>query len=200
LEAALAKDISDIFMEVVIAPSFTPEAIEILSKKKNLRLLETGELTPRTKRLAYKSVSGGMLVQDLDVAQLDETSIKVVTEAKPNDEDMKALLFAWKVCKWVKSNAIVYTDKKRTLGVGAGQMSRIDAANFGLQKAGGKVEDGYLASDAFFPFRDVVDMAAKAGVKAIVQPGGSIRDQESIDAANEHGIIMVFTGVRHFRH
>ena len=200
LDAALAEDISPIFMEVVIAPSFTPEALEILGKKKNLRLLEAGELTPRDKRLAYKSVSGGMLVQELDVAQLDSADIKIVTKTQPDAEDMKALLFAWKICKWVKSNAIVYTDKKRTLGVGAGQMSRIDAANFGLQKAGGKVEGGYLASDAFFPFRDVVDMAAKAGVKAIIQPGGSIRDQESIDAADEHGIVMVFTGTRHFRH
>lgn len=200
LEAPLAEEISKIFMEVVIAPSFTPEAIEILSKKKNLRLLESGELTPRTSRPAYKSVSGGMLVQELDTAQLEEADLKVVTETQPDAEDMKALMFAWKVCKWVKSNAIVYTDKKRTVGVGAGQMSRIDAANFGLQKAGGKVEGGYLASDAFFPFRDVVDLAAKAGVKAIVQPGGSIRDNESIEAANEHGIIMVFTGMRHFRH
>lgn len=200
VEAALAEELSQIFLEVVIAPSFTPGALEVFAKKKNLRLLEAGPLTPRAKGLAYKSISGGMLVQDLDVLDTPREEIKVVTKAQPTEEDWKALLFAWKICKWVKSNAIVYADAHRTLGIGAGQMSRIDSANFGLQKAGGRVLGGYLASDAFFPFRDVVDLAAKAGVKAIIQPGGSLRDEESITAADEYGIAMIYTGMRHFRH
>ena len=200
VDAALAEAIAPIFMEVVIAPSFSSEAKQILAAKKNLRLLEAGELKPRSAHLAYKSVSGGMLVQQLDAELTARTAMKVVTEAQPSEEDWKALEFAWRVCKWVKSNAIVYADAQRTLGIGAGQMSRIDAAKFGLQKAGGKVPSGYLASDAFFPFRDVVDLAHEAGVEALIQPGGSIKDQESIDAANAHGMIMVFTGTRHFRH
>ncbi|MCX7015297.1 MAG: bifunctional phosphoribosylaminoimidazolecarboxamide formyltransferase/IMP cyclohydrolase, partial [Candidatus Sumerlaeota bacterium] len=200
LDGALAEEVGKLFLEVVIAPSFTPEAIAVFEKKKNLRLLEAGPLTPRKRGLAYKSVSGGMLVQELDVAMASRDQMKVVTTAQPNEADWKALLFAWKVCKWVKSNAIVYADTHRTLGIGAGQMSRIDSANFGLQKAGGKVAGGYMASDAFFPFRDVVDLAAKAGIKAIVQPGGSVRDDESIAACDEHGIAMAFTGMRHFRH
>ncbi|HPK01446.1 MAG TPA: bifunctional phosphoribosylaminoimidazolecarboxamide formyltransferase/IMP cyclohydrolase [Candidatus Sumerlaeota bacterium] len=200
VDRALAEELGQIFLEVIIAPSFSAEAREVLAAKKNLRLLATGELTPRATRLAYKSVSGGMLVQQTDTGRLNDKELKVVTDKQPNDEDWRALRFAWKVCKWVKSNAIVVTDARRTRGIGAGQMSRIDATNFCLQKAGGKVEGGYLASDAFFPFRDVVDLAHAAGIKAIIQPGGSIRDNESIQAANEHGIAMVFTGMRHFRH
>lgn len=200
VEAPLAEELAKIFLEVVIAPSFTPEAIEIFAKKKNLRLLESGPLTPRKSMLAYRSISGGMLAQELDVAMVSREQMSVVTKAQPTESDWKALLFAWKVCKWVKSNAIVYTDAHRTFGIGAGQMSRIDSANFGLQKAGGLIQGGYLASDAFFPFRDVVDLAAKAGVKAIIQPGGSVRDDESVTAADEYGMAMVFTGMRHFRH
>ena len=200
MEGALAEEIAEHFFEVIIAPSFTEEALRVFAQKKNLRLLEAGSLKRRVKQLSYKSVSGGMLVQDLDVDYRAEETRKVVTKTKPTAEDSKALSFAWKVCKWIKSNAIVYTDKQRTLGIGAGQMSRIDSTNFGLQKAGGEVKGGYLASDAFFPFRDVVDLAAKAGVRAIIQPGGSMRDDESIAAADENGMIMVFTGMRHFRH
>ncbi len=200
VDGALAEELSKIFLEVVIAPSFSSDAVAMLARKKNLRLLESGDLTPRPRQWSMKSISGGMLVQDADLEVGSRDQIQVVTKAKPNEEDWAALTFAWSVVKWVKSNAIVYTDKQRTVGVGAGQMSRIDAANFGLQKAGGKVPGGYLASDAFFPFRDVVDLAAGAGVRAIIQPGGSVRDDESVAAADEHGMIMVFTGMRHFRH
>ena len=188
------------FMEVIIAPGFSDEAREILGKKKNLRLLECGPLAPRAGGLAMRSIAGGMLVQDADTGRAPRDQMKVVTEKQPTEEDWQGLEFAWLACKWVKSNAIVYADRKKTLGIGAGQMSRVDAARLGLQKAGGKAPGSYMGSDAFFPFRDVVDIAHEGGVRAIIQPGGSIRDDESIAAANEHGIIMVFTGMRHFRH
>lgn len=203
VDGAMAEEVAKIFMEVIIAPEFSEEAKKVFATKKNLRLLEAGDLTPRTARMAYKSVSGGMLVQQTDVAIADRAEIRVVTSTALTEDDWQGLMFANLVCKWVKSNAIVYTDRRRTLGVGAGQMSRIDAANFGRQKAGAaghELKGCYMASDAFFPFRDVVDLAAKIGVRAIVQPGGSVRDEESIVAADEHGIAMVFTGVRHFRH
>ncbi|MCE5228728.1 bifunctional phosphoribosylaminoimidazolecarboxamide formyltransferase/IMP cyclohydrolase [bacterium] len=203
VDGAMAEEISKIFMEVIIAPAFSDEARRVLEAKKNLRLLEAGDLTPRSPRLSYKSVSGGMLAQELDTAIAQRKEMRVVSQAKPTDDDWQGLLFANLVCKWVKSNAIVYADRRRTLGVGAGQMSRIDAAMFGKHKAaaaGHELRGCYMASDAFFPFRDVVDLAAKAGVRAIIQPGGSVRDEESILAADEHGIAMVFTGMRHFRH
>lgn len=200
VDRAMAEEISKTFMEVIIAPQFLLEAREVFAAKRNLRLLESGPLTARPKSLAYKSVSGGMLAQEVDNETLQPRQMQVVSEKKPDEEMWAGLSFAWKVCKWVKSNAIVFTDQNRTLGIGAGQMSRIDAANFGLQKAGSKVSGSYLASDAFFPFRDVVDLAARSGVRGIIQPGGSRRDDESILAADEHGIVMVFTGMRHFRH
>lgn len=200
VDATLAEEIAKTFMEVIIAPEFSDEAKEIFAAKKNLRLLAAGPLSPREKILSYKSISGGMLVQEIDTELAGREVMEVVTETQPTEEDWAGLQFAWQVCKWVKSNAIVYADASRTLGIGAGQMSRVDAARFGLEKAGGKVSGGYCASDAFFPFRDVVDLCAEAGVKAIIQPGGSIRDEESVTAANEHGIAMVFTGMRHFRH
>ena len=200
VDGELAAKLAEIFLEVVIAPGFEEDARQVLEKKKNLRLLETGPLPPLAPRMAYKSVAGGMLIQELDTADVPDAELKVVSKAQPTDEDWKCLRFAWTVCKWVKSNAIVYTVGRRTAGIGAGQMSRIDAARFGLQKAGGRVPDGFMASDAFFPFRDVVDLAAGAQVRGIIQPGGSIRDEESIEAANEHGLIMVYTGMRHFRH
>lgn len=200
LDGAAAARMKELFLEVIIAPEFSPEALEILTRKKNLRLLEAGPLKPRTRGLALRSVSGGVLVQETDWKVADRASMKVVTKQQPTEDDWKGLLFSWKVVRWVRSNAIVYSARDRTLGVGAGQMSRIDAANFGIQKAGGNVEGGYLASDAFFPFRDVVDLAAEAKIRAIIQPGGSVRDEESIAAADEHGICMVFTGERHFRH
>ncbi len=198
-EAAAAK-MKELFLEVIIAPEFSPEALAILSKKKNLRLLECGPLSPRKQGIALRSISGGILAQETDWKPANRESMKVVSKAQPTDDDWKGLLFGWKVVRWVRSNAIVYAAKDRTLGVGAGQMSRIDAARFGIDKAGGDVAGGYLASDAFFPFRDVVDLAAEAKIRAIIQPGGSVRDEESIAAADEHGIVMVFTGERHFRH
>lgn len=200
LDEAAAAKMKEIFLEVIIAPEFSAEALAILTRKKNLRLLEAGPLNPRTRGLALRSVSGGVLVQETDWKAADRAAMKVVSKAQPTEDDWKGLLFGWKVVRWVRSNAIVYSAKDRTLGIGAGQMSRIDAANFGIQKAGGNVEGGYLASDAFFPFRDVVDLAAEQKIRAIIQPGGSVRDEESIAAADEHGISMVFTGERHFRH
>lgn len=199
-DAETATAFKDIFLEVIIAPSFTGEAQEILAKKKNLRCLETGPLSPREPGWLMRSVSGGVLVQGADWTVQDRAKLEVKTKAQPSEEDIDGLLFAWKVVRWVKSNAIVYADRTRTLGIGAGQMSRIDAAKFGLEKAEYQVKGAYLASDAFFPFRDVVDLVAEHGIKAIIQPGGSIRDEESIAAADEHGIAMVFTGERHFRH
>lgn len=202
--ADLAQQLAMTFLEVVIAPEFDEAARAILAKKKNLRLLEVGAIRPLDAGLTMRSVAGGMLVQEADMqgdARADEEAgMKVVTKTKPTDEDRLGLDFAWKAVKWVKSNAIVYTTSDRTLGIGAGQMSRIDAAKLALEKARSGVEGSYLGSDAFFPFRDVVDLAAEAGVRGIIQPGGSIRDEESIAAADEHGLIMIFTGRRHFRH
>lgn len=209
LDIATAEAMKDLFLEVVIAPDFEPAAVEVFAKKKSLRLLACGPLSPRVAMPTYRSVSGGMLAQtaDADAADADAAdrrAMTVVTKAAPTEEDWDALLFAWKVVRWVKSNAIVYATRDRTLGVGAGQMSRIDAARFGMLKAQDRSPEGvrgaYLASDGFFPFRDVVDLVAAAGVRAIIQPGGSVRDEESIAAANEHGIPMILAGRRHFRH
>lgn len=200
VDAPTAEAISQVFTEVVIAPAFDKSALAVLTKKKNIRLLETGKLVPPTPSLMFKSVESGMLVQDKDIAIVSPDDLKVVTKIQPTPEDIDALLFAWKVVKWVKSNAIVFTNKNQTIGIGAGQMSRIDAVQLAAKKARFPLQGTYMASDAFFPFRDSVDYAAELGVRAIIQPGGSVRDQESIDAANEHGLIMVFTGVRHFRH
>lgn len=147
-----------------------------------------------------KSVIGGMLVQDRDLGTITRDQLKFVSQAKPTDADIDGLLFAWKVAKFVKSNAIIYTSSNATIGIGAGQMSRIDSTNIAAVKAQRPVRNSYMASDAFFPFRDNVDRAADIGVKAIIQPGGSVRDEEVIQAANEHNIILVFTGMRHFRH
>ncbi|MBN1900547.1 bifunctional phosphoribosylaminoimidazolecarboxamide formyltransferase/IMP cyclohydrolase [Candidatus Sumerlaeota bacterium] len=199
-DAGTAGEISKTFIECVIAPSFTPEALEILTAKKNIRLLESGEFTPKKPEWLVKSIVGGALVQDRDLGEVKEKDLKVVSKAQPVSNDIKALLFAWKVVKWVKSNAIVYTTKNAAAGIGAGQMSRVDAAELGVKKALKSLQGLYMASDAFFPFRDSVDAAAKAGVRAIIEPGGSVRDEEVIQAADEHGLILVFTGMRHFRH
>jgi phosphoribosylaminoimidazolecarboxamide formyltransferase/IMP cyclohydrolase len=200
VDAAAAEAMGELFLEVILAPSFEAGAIEILKKKKNLRLLETGRLTPRGPGLQIRTVSGGALVQQTDWPAPNRAEMKVVTRAKPSEADWDAMLFAWRVVRWVRSNAIVYANAERTLGIGAGQMSRIDAARFGLEKAGGKIEGAVVASDGFFPFRDVVDLVAAAGARAVIQPGGSMRDEESIAAADERGVIMVVTGRRHFRH
>lgn len=201
VDGATAKEIIKTFMEVVIAPSFTAEALEVLAEKQNLRVLVTGEIKEvHPRQFDLKKVNGGLLVQEKDLGSVDEADIKVVSERKPNPKELEELLFAWKIVKHVKSNAIVVTKDGQSIGVGAGQMNRVGSAKIAFEQAGEKAEGAVLASDAFFPFRDTIDAAAKAGIKAIIQPGGSMRDEESIAAANEHGIIMVFTGMRHFKH
>ncbi|TKZ22223.1 bifunctional phosphoribosylaminoimidazolecarboxamide formyltransferase/IMP cyclohydrolase [Shimia litoralis] len=211
LEADTAKKIVEIFTEVVIAPGASDEAKEIFASKKNLRLLLTDALpNPRTPIMAYKQVAGGLLVQDKDVGSVDVEDLKVVTKKAPTEQEMADLLFAWKVAKHVKSNAIVYVKDGATVGVGAGQMSRLDSANVAAAKAGRMAEElgldespakgSAVASDAFFPFADGLLEAAAAGGKCVIQPGGSMRDEEVIAAADEAGLAMVFTGMRHFRH
>ncbi len=190
------------FVEVIIAPKVTQEAIEIAAAKKNVRVLECGQWPAEPgKRLDFKRVNGGLLVQEADLALTNE--IKVVTKRAPTEAEMRDLLFAWRVAKYVKSNAIVYARDSMTIGVGAGQMSRVNSARIAAIKAehaGLAVPGSVMASDAFFPFRDGIDNAAQAGIKAVIQPGGSMRDEEVIAAADEHGMAMVFTGMRHFRH
>lgn len=200
VDGETAAEIAKIFVEVVIAPGFLPEALDILTKKKNLRLLQTGEMTGTRTPDDIKRVSGGILLQDADTADLEPAALKTVTERAPTAAEMADLLFAWKVVKNTKSNAIVLAREGRTVGVGAGQMNRVGAAKIAAEQAGDKAKGAVLASDAFFPFPDTVEEAAKAGVTAIIQPGGSVKDQDSIAAANAHGIAMVFTGIRHFKH
>lgn len=199
VDKALAERISERFFEVIAAPGFDDAAKEIFSAKKNLRLVDLSDFDPVT--LRRRSTLFGELVQTADPRIADMGGDwSVATERKPTDEEMIALRFLWQVCKHVKSNAIVIGSNVRTFGVGAGQMSRVDSVELAIKKATGELEGAAMASDAFFPFRDGLDAAAKAGVKAVIQPGGSVRDQEVIDAANEYGIAMVFTGKRHFRH
>ncbi|MCP5142600.1 MAG: bifunctional phosphoribosylaminoimidazolecarboxamide formyltransferase/IMP cyclohydrolase [Chromatiales bacterium] len=190
------------FVEVIIAPSVSAGAVEAVAAKKNVRLLECGAWpAERAGYLDFKRVKGGLLVQDADLALLND--MKVVTERAPTDEEMADLLFGWKVAKFVKSNAIVYAKGNMTIGVGAGQMSRVNSARIAgikAEHAGLEVKGSVMASDAFFPFRDGIDAAAAVGITAVIEPGGSMRDDEVIAAANEHGIAMVFTGMRHFRH
>ena len=190
------------FLEVVIAPGYTEKALSLLSTKQNLRVMKTFILTKKPRSgLDIKKVVGGALVQDRDLtADEDFINFKAVTKREPTDEELLALKFAWKVCKHVKSNAIVFARAGQTIGIGAGQMSRIDSVKIAAMKARTTTKGAVLASDAFFPFRDGIDEAAKSGITAIVQPGGSVRDKETIAAADEHGIAMIFTGVRHFRH
>jgi len=203
LDGATAKAIVERqFVEVIIAPRLSPEAIEAVSAKPNLRLLECGEWNAEAlQRSEFKRVNGGLLVQDADLQLYHE--LKVVSERQPSEAELRDLLFTWRVAKYVKSNAIVYGRDGMTIGVGAGQMSRVNSARIAAikaEQAGLQVAGSVMASDAFFPFRDGIDNAAAAGIAAVIQPGGSMRDQESIDAANEHGMAMVFTGMRHFRH
>lgn len=196
-EAALKM--SGIFLEIVIAPSFSKEALEILTKKKNIRLLEL-EISSGARYHDVTSVRGGLLVQDSDTLLEDSESYEVMTERAPTDEELEALLFQWKIVKHVKSNAIVVGNAKMTLGIGAGQMNRIGAAEIAFRQAGEKAAGAVLASDAFFPMDDTVEAAAKAGIRAIIQPGGSIKDQASIDMANKYGLAMIKTNIRHFKH
>lgn len=197
IDGAAAEEIAKLFVEAIAAPGYSPEAREKFAAKKNLRLVE---VKPSAQKFAMKQVSGGMLVQDADVRPLTEADLKVATTRQPTAEEMRALLFAWKVCKHVKSNAIVYAREGQTVGVGAGQMSRVDSCKIGAMKAILPLQGTVAASDAFFPFPDGVEEIAKAGATAIIQPGGSMRDQEVIDTANRLGLAMVLTGVRHFRH
>jgi phosphoribosylaminoimidazolecarboxamide formyltransferase/IMP cyclohydrolase len=201
VDGAAAEEIAKLFVEAIVAPAFTAEALERFSAKKNLRLLE---ISPAASPRTLKQVSGGLLVQDADRRHIAEADLQVVTKRQPTAEETRALLFAWSVCKHVKSNAIVYArfseGHGQTVGIGAGQMSRVDAARFGAMKAVLPLRDSVAASDAFFPFPDGLETIAEAGATAVIQPGGSVRDSEVIEAADRLGVAMVFTGVRHFRH
>ncbi len=205
VEKPLAEKICTRFYEIIIAPSFSPAAKEVFAKKQNLRLLELPGIESCEKRheLQFRSVSGGVLVQDRDIPLSIPEGVKTASVRAPTGSELNALMFAWKVAKHVKSNAIVYALEDRTIGIGAGQMSRVDSARLGIMKAkdaGLSVKGTVMASDAFFPFRDAVDAAAEAGVTAIIQPGGSIKDAEVIAAADEHELAMLLTGMRHFKH
>jgi phosphoribosylaminoimidazolecarboxamide formyltransferase/IMP cyclohydrolase len=197
IDGDAAEEMAKLFLEVIAAPGFTEEAIAKFASKKNLRLLE---VTNSPEKWVLKKVSGGILVQDSDVRPLSEGDLKVVTKRQPTPEEKRALLFAWKICKHVKSNAILYARDGQSVGVGAGQMSRVDSCKIGAMKAVLPLKGTVAASDAFFPFPDGVEEIAKAGSTAIIQPGGSVRDQEVIEAADRLGLAMIFTGVRHFRH
>jgi phosphoribosylaminoimidazolecarboxamide formyltransferase/IMP cyclohydrolase len=207
LDAETAKAIVERqFVEVIIAPSVSAEALAVTASKQNVRVLVCGELSAidaRQSQWDFKRVTGGLLVQDQDLMMITEADLKVVTKRAPTEAEIHDLIFAWKVAKYVKSNAIVYAKNRQTIGIGAGQMSRVNSARIAAIKAehaGLVVQGAVMASDAFFPFRDGIDNAAKVGISCVIQPGGSMRDAEVIAAADEHGIAMVFTGVRHFRH
>ncbi|MDG2738137.1 bifunctional phosphoribosylaminoimidazolecarboxamide formyltransferase/IMP cyclohydrolase, partial [Vibrio parahaemolyticus] len=200
IDKATAEKLHEIFLEIIIAPSFSKEALEVLQSKKNLRLLTVNieKATSASKKLT--SVQGGLLVQEEDTLSLDESTISIPTKREPSEQEWKDLKLAWKVVKHVKSNAIVLAKDDMTIGVGAGQMNRVGSAKIAITQAGEKAQGSALASDAFFPMPDTVEEAAKAGITAIIQPGGSIRDEDSIKVADTYGIAMVFTGVRHFKH
>jgi phosphoribosylaminoimidazolecarboxamide formyltransferase/IMP cyclohydrolase len=199
LDETAARAVTEIFTEVVIAPDYEPSALEVLKAKKNLRVLRTGK-AEAAEGLEYRQISGGMLVQTRDTHRLQRDDLKVVSKRAPSEKELEDLLFAWTVCKHTKSNAIVYVRDTQTVGVGAGQMSRVDSVKIGAMRAQLPTTGSVLASDAFFPFRDGLDEAAKHGITAVIQPGGSVRDAEVIAAADEHGLAMVFTGIRHFKH
>lgn len=209
VDGAVASSVVEVFSEVIVAPDYDEEALETFRTKKNLRILKAvarpdeSEISNFKYQIEYKQISGGFLVQDHDIHSLAADDLNVVTKRHPTDTEIKAMLFAWTVCKHVKSNAIVFANQHQTLGVGAGQMNRVDSVRIAVMRARRfdlPLEGSVMASDAFFPFRDNVDEAAKCGVSAIVQPGGSIKDNESIAAADEHAIAMAFTGIRHFKH
>ncbi|MGI9035983.1 MAG: bifunctional phosphoribosylaminoimidazolecarboxamide formyltransferase/IMP cyclohydrolase [Pyrinomonadaceae bacterium] len=202
VDAETAQSICEIFTEVVVAPDFDREALEIFKTKKNLRVLRAAK-NKTENPLEYKQISGGFLAQTKDVYRVTESDLKFVTERKPTAEEIRALLFAWKVCKHVKSNAVVFANENQTVGVGAGQMNRVDSVRIAAMRAERfnlPLENSVLASDAFFPFRDNIDEAAKFGISAVIQPGGSVKDEEVIKACDEHNLAMVLTGIRHFKH
>lgn len=200
IHASVAEKLSKIFLEIIIAPAFDEDAFEILSKKKNIRLMQLDTSLEVNARYKVTNVNDGLLVQDIDDHKITAEDLRCVTNRKPTEEELEQLLFAWKVVKHVKSNAIVLVKDNMTIGVGAGQMNRVGAAKIAIEQAGEKAKGSIMSSDAFFPMPDTVEEAVKAGVTAIIQPGGSIKDQLSIDVCNEHGIAMVYTGVRHFKH
>jgi phosphoribosylaminoimidazolecarboxamide formyltransferase/IMP cyclohydrolase len=198
VDAETASELASTFVEVILAPDFSDEALGVLKKKKNLRLMRVRN--PGTALLEHRQIGGGFLVQDKDLYVTRREELKVVTRRSPAPEEMEALLFGWRVVKHVKSNAIVYCDAERTLGIGAGQMSRVDSVKWGAQRAILPLAGCAMASDAFFPFPDGIVVAAGYGVRSVIQPGGSVRDAEVIEAADEHDMAMVFTGIRHFKH
>jgi phosphoribosylaminoimidazolecarboxamide formyltransferase/IMP cyclohydrolase len=203
VDATVAASVNEVFTEVVVAPDFDAEALEVFKAKKNVRVLKCRESHESKGENEYKQISGGMLVQEKDSYRVSLADLKVVSKRQPTENDLKALMLAWNVCKHVKSNAIVLANEFQTIGVGSGQMNRVDSVRIAAMRAERfelSIKGSALASDAFFPFRDNVDEAANMGVSAIIQPGGSIKDDESIAAADEHGLIMVFTGYRHFKH
>ena len=195
-----AEKMKECFIEVVICPKFNDDALQILKEKKNIRIMEAASVTKPCPGYFMTKVSGGLLVQTRDYTKISEKNLKTVSKRKPTKDEIKDMLFAFKVSKHVKSNSIVFAKSSTTVGIGAGQMSRVDAAKIAAAKAGKRAKGAVMSSDAFFPFRDGIDKAAKAGITAIIQPGGSIRDKEVIDAADEHGMAMVFTGIRLFWH
>ena len=196
----VAKEISKVFVEIVLAPSFTKEALEIFSTKKNLRVLEVGNIKPREKLLEVRNVVGGIIVQETDTSVIQKQDLKTVTTTSPTDLEVETMLFGWKVLKHIKSNGILIVKDNTTVGVGAGQVSRVDSVDIAMKKSGENIQGSILCSDAFFPFRDSIDKISNSGIKAVLQPGGSVRDDEVIEACNEHGIAMVFTGQRCFKH
>jgi len=196
----VAEAIDKVFVEIVLAPNFESEALNIFKKKKNLRVLEIGAFRKRSPKLEVRNIDGGLLVQDTDINSLTREDLNTVTKAKPSEQDLETALFTWKVLRHAKSNGILIAKDNTTIGLGAGQVSRVDAVHMALLKGGKNVRGGVLASDAFFPFRDSIDAIKNSGIKVVMQPGGSIRDQEVIDACDEYSIAMIFTGTRCFKH
>ena len=196
----VADAITSVFVEIVLAPGFEPEALDVFKKKKNLRVLEIGEFGKRSKKSEVRNVDGGLLVQNTDTKILSKDDLTVMTKAQPSEQDIETALFTWRVLRHAKSNGILIAKENTTVGLGAGQVSRVDAVHMALRKGGENVKGGVLASDAFFPFRDSIDAIKDSGIVLVIQPGGSVRDQEVIDACNEYGIAMVVTGIRCFKH
>ena len=198
--AEVAIAITSVFVEIVLAPDFEKEALSIFTKRKNLRVLEIGEIIKREPKLELRNIDGGLLIQNVDVKILKKEDLQIVTKIQPSSQNIEDALFTWKVLRHAKSNGILISKNKTTIGLGAGQVSRVDAVHMALRKGAKRVKGGVLASDAFFPFRDSIDAIKDSGISAVMQPGGSIRDQEVIDACNEYGISMIFTGTRCFKH
>lgn len=200
VDLATAEKLSQIFLEIIIAPAFEEEAFALLAKKKNIRLMTLDTSLEVSSKLKVTNVNDGLLVQDADLGTVRESELTCVTKRKPTEAEMKQLMMAWKVVKHVKSNAIVLVKDDMTVGVGAGQMNRVGAAKIAIEQAQEKAKGAVMGSDAFFPMPDTVEAAAAAGITAIIQPGGSIKDQLSVDACDAAGIAMVYTGMRHFKH